>query len=383
MAQETWVLTDAEKSQHEADFAKQFARGGQTCTVTRRTLRGGVREGVDTIEIDNGRFRFSVVPTRGMGLARGWLGSLEVGWQSPVKGPVHPHFVPHAEPGGLGWLEGFDELICRCGLVSNGAPEFTAGGALRYPLHGRIANLPAHRVSLAIEDSGELSLTGLVDETRFLFQKLRLAATYKTKPGQPGLTIIDEVTNLSGDPAEMQLLYHANFGPPILDPGAQVVLPAKTVVPRDARAAEGIATWNTYPNEQAAFSEQVYFFELAADGEGQTHVLLKNSHGTQGVSLRYSTRQLPCFTLWKNTQMAADGYVTGLEPATNYPNPRSFEGEQGRFVKLAPGETARFAVELQVHGDAQAVSAAEQQVAGLQAGKPKVHSAPARPWTKA
>ena len=85
-----------------------------------------MREGVDTIEVDNGKFRFVVVPTRGMGLWKGWLGKTEIGWQSPVKGPVHPQFVPLTDPSGLGWLEGFDELMCRCGLESNGAPDFGA-----------------------------------------------------------------------------------------------------------------------------------------------------------------------------------------------------------------------------------------------------------------
>ena len=86
-------------------------RTGQGVSAKRRTLRGGVSEGVDTIEIDNGKFRFVVVPTRGMGLWKAWLGKIEIGWKSPVQGPVHPQFVPITDPSGLGWLEGFDELI--------------------------------------------------------------------------------------------------------------------------------------------------------------------------------------------------------------------------------------------------------------------------------
>ena len=383
MAQETWVLTDTVQGIHEADFEKKEPRGKLNCSVARRTLRGGTREGVDTIEVDNGKFRFVVVPTRGMGLWKGWLGKTEVGWKSPVKGPVHPQFVPLTDPGGLGWLEGFDELMCRCGLESNGAPDLAPGGAYQYPLHGRIANRPAHHVELVVGDNGELSVSGLVDETRFLFQKLRLKATYKTRIGQSGLTIEDEVTNLSGNPAELQLLYHVNFGPPILDPGAKVVAPVKQIVPRDPRAAEGIETWDSYPNEQAGFAEQVYFFELLAAGDGMTRVLLKNAHATHGVSLRYSKQQLPHFTLWKNTALAADGYVTGLEPGTNFPNPRSFEGERDRFVKLRPGETVKFEVELEVHGDAESVAAAEADIAKIQGGtKPKVFETPQPGWSK-
>ena len=35
---------------------------------------GRVILGVDIVEIDNGKFRFIVVPTRGMGLWKAWLG---------------------------------------------------------------------------------------------------------------------------------------------------------------------------------------------------------------------------------------------------------------------------------------------------------------------
>ena len=69
-----------------------------------------------------------MLPDRGLGIWKIMAGGVELGWQSPVHGPVHPRFVPLAEPSGLGWLDGFDELVARCGLVSNGAPDFDAAG---------------------------------------------------------------------------------------------------------------------------------------------------------------------------------------------------------------------------------------------------------------
>ena len=80
------------------------------------------------IEVDNGRFRFVVIPTRGMGIWRASCGNMQLGWKSPAKGPVHPAMVPLWRGDGLGWLMGFDELLVRCGLESNGAPEFAAKG---------------------------------------------------------------------------------------------------------------------------------------------------------------------------------------------------------------------------------------------------------------
>ena len=386
MPTKTWTLTnfDDQTSLPELTVGpKDVSWAAKWFSVKKHTLQAGLSAGVDVVEIDNGAFRFAVLPTRGMGIWKAWLGDLEIGWRSPIKGPVHPQFVNLAEPSGLGWLDGFDELLVRCGLESNGAPEFDAAGRLKYPLHGRIANRPAHRVDLAIDDqSGEITLTGVVDESRFHFQKLRLTSTLKTRPGEAGVRIVDAVTNLSGNPAEMQLLYHINVGQPLLDAGSQVVAPVKKLVPRNPHAAEGLANWDRYASEQAGAEEQVYFFALAADSDGRTQVLLKNAKATQGVSLYYSPQQLPCFALWKNTVAGADGYVTGIEPATNFPNPRSFEKQAGRVVPLAPGETVRFELALEIHGDFNSVQAAEAAIAKLRAGvKPEVHSQPTADWT--
>jgi len=79
--------------------------------------------------------------------------------------------------------------------------------------------------------------------------------------------------------------------------------------------------------------------DLFANNTGQTQVLLKNAEGTRGTVVEFNTGSLPCFTVWKNMVASEDGYVTGFEPATNLPNTRSVEGQHGRFVTLALGET--------------------------------------------
>jgi len=97
-------------------------RGDARWSVRSATLRGGMRDGVDVVEVDNGLLSFSVVPTRGMGIWKGRCGRLRLGWDSPVAEPVHPSLVNSGERGGLGWLRGFNEWIVRCGLGSMGAP---------------------------------------------------------------------------------------------------------------------------------------------------------------------------------------------------------------------------------------------------------------------
>lgn len=386
MAQRTWTLTDIAQGAYLDSLSilpEQVGGAARGYKIVKRRLGGGLRDGVDLVEIDNGPLRLAVIPTRGMGLWKVWHGNWEIGWTSPVRGPVNPALVPLWEPSGIGWLNGFDELLCRCGLESNGAPEFDDQGRLKYPLHGKIANLPAHKVELNIDgDAGQISLAGEVEERRIFGNQLRMRSTYRAQVGEASFRVIDEVENPGGGPAELELLYHINFGQPLLGAGSQIVAPIKTLVPRNARAAEGVASWDSYGPPQAGFVEQVYLMDLLADAEGNTRVLLKSPHGERGVSLTFSIRQLPKFTLWKCTQALEDSYVTGLEPGVNFPNPRSFEKEQGRVTTLGPGEKRTFEIGFEIHSDAASVATSEAAIRSLQGGtKPTIHARPQSGWT--
>src|SRR5271168_119133 len=146
----SWTLTDVRGDV----WLDGFSVGNETLrlptphdwSIRKRTLRGGLRDGVDLIEVHNGALSFSVLPTRGMGLWRGEYHGNSLGWRAPLNGPVHPKFVNQAERNGLGWLAGFDELLCRCGLASCGPPGSDNGTPLT--LHGHIANMPAQFVEV-------------------------------------------------------------------------------------------------------------------------------------------------------------------------------------------------------------------------------------------
>jgi hypothetical protein len=308
----------------------------------------------------------------------------ELGWKSPVRGPVHPKFVPIFDPSGAGWLEGFDELVVRCGLESNGAPDFDATtGRLRYPLHGRIGNLPAHKVDVEVDDeAGTITVRGVVEETRFHHQKLRLTAAVTTSFNSASFTLNDTVENFGGTPATMQMLYHINIGQPLLDPGSRLVAPVAKVAPRNAHAATGIGAWQTFPAPMAGYQEQVYFAELTGDRQGNTQVLLKNSAGNAGVGVRCNKQTLPYFLLWKNTVAPQDGYVTGLEPGTNFPNPRTFETQKRRVVDLAAGQTWQTQVHVDWLTSRQEIAAAEANIQTLQGNtQPEVHEQPLPDWS--
>lgn len=385
MSIKKWTIIDGDSNTHvDQLLLRPVDVGGpaQGYSVAKHTLKGGLRENVAAVRVDNGTLAFELLATRGMGIWKAWIGDEEIGWQSPIAGPVHPSFVPLAEPSGLGWLDGFDELLVRCGLESNGAPEFNDQGKLVYGLHGRIANRPAERVEIEIDnESGELKVTGDVTETRFLFRRLRLRSATSTRVGETVIRIRDELINESDQPTTVQMLYHVNFGTPLLETGSRFVAPVAELAPRDPRAAEGLDQWSTYGDAEAGYAEQVYFMKLATDADGRSFAALRNAAGTRAVLLRFSTDQLPCFTLWKNTAGRADGYVTGLEPGTNFPNVKSYEQQQNRVVSLEPGQTYPIDLEMEVVADANRVAELDELAKQIQPGDPTIHRQPQPGWS--
>ena len=70
----TWILTDA----HGDVWLDSFTASNDSLrlptphdwSIRKRTLRGGLRDGIDLIEVHNGALSYSILPTRGMGIWR-------------------------------------------------------------------------------------------------------------------------------------------------------------------------------------------------------------------------------------------------------------------------------------------------------------------------
>lgn len=331
----------------QSNVAGDYTTSRGMVSVKHGYLVGGKSDSVEVVFVDTGAVRALLLPGRGMGIWKLWAGGTEFGWSSPVDGPVHPSLVPVMDPSGLGWLEGFDELVVRCGLESNGAPEKDDTGCLRYPLHGRIANLPARDLCVEVDpESNSVEVIGDIYETRLFFNRLRLRSRTRFQAGSTAVHLIDDVTNQQSLPKTMQMLYHINLGTPVLSAGSSIQGAFESLAPKDALSASEIQRWHQLDGPQAGYSERVYFAKPLADELGWTSVMLRSGDSRSGFGIRFDTSTMPYFILWKNTAAGQDGYVVGLEPATNLPNGRSFEASQGRVVTLEAGQTQSFRVHL-------------------------------------
>jgi len=344
-------------------------------SVRRIFLHGGKQEGVEILEVDNGKLRMQVIPTRGMGILSVTLGDVRLGWNSPVKEVVHPQWINLQSRGGLGWLDGFSEFVCRCGLENNGHPgtdKFINNtgdeATMELTLHGKIANLPAQDVEVIVarEVPYRISVRGRVHERMFLGPKLELQTEISTEAGSAEFRVHDVITNRGGQPQEFQILYHANYGKPLLDEGTEFVAPVQRVTPFNDHAAKSVRNYHKYAGPAAGFVEQVYCLHPYGDSQGRTSILLRNQARAQAVSMSYALKDLPYLTLWKNTTAEADGYVTGLEPGTNFPYNRRIERQFGRVPKLAAGASHEATIDFAIHRGVEEVRAKAERIAAIQ-----------------
>lgn len=361
-------------------------------SVQKYTLRGGRQEGVDVIVVNNGRLSFVVIPTRGMSVAKVEMGDIRLGWDSPVKEIVHPQFINLQSRGGLGWLEGFNEWMVRCGLEWAGHPgkdkfiNNTGDEAeMDLTLHGKVGNIPASEVEVVIDREApyRIRIRGRVDERMFYGPKLELWTEISTEPGSNAFRIEDEIKNYGAYDQEFQIIYHANYGPPLLGAGSRFVVAAKEVRPFNAHAAKSLNQFAEYVAPTKGFVEQVYGVIPFADENNRATVMLRNAAGDKGVTMSYRIDQLPYFTLWKNTTAVEEGYVTGLEPGTGFPANRSIERQAGRAPKLKPNETRGFAIDFAILAGKEKVDRAAAVIAGFQSGRQtQFNTQPIRPEGK-
>jgi hypothetical protein len=276
-------------------------------------------------------------------------------------------------------LEGFNEWLVRCGLEWTGHPgqdKFINNvgdeATMDLTLHGKVGNIPASEVEVVIDEEAPhtVRVRGRVDERMFYGPQLELWTEIATVPGSSEFTLTDVLTNRGAEEQEFQVLYHANYGPPLLEEGSEFHAPKKKMTPFNNHAAKFLDRAAIYDAPTQGFVEQVYCMELYGDDEDLTTVMLANAEGDRGLSMTYSIHELPYLTQWKNLPPLKAGYVTGIEPGTGFPFNRRIEREHGRVPRLAPGDSRRFQLVFSMLASDEAVRLTKQRIEGILGSRP-------------
>lgn len=331
-----------------------------------QSLRGGKQQGSKLITLTVGDKVLRVVPTRAMAILDAYRGELRYGWDSPVQEIVHPSFIHQEASGGLGWLDGFNEMVARCGYQWAGHPGEDNGEMLT--LHGRIQNTPADDVVLIVEQEPpyRVTLKGRVDEKRFKFTNFELETELSLTPDEPYIHIKDTLHNLSNYDNTYQAIYHNNFGTPILEQGATLHIAGTQVSPFNEYAVQGLQQWNQMPAPTEDFDEMVFNVLPLADEDSMSHALLKNAAGDAAIEVSWSSSTLPVLTIWKNTDSLEQGYVVGIEPGTSFAYNRKYQRNLGLVPTIKGKASKTFQVRFGLLTDKHAVQASQTKIEALQ-----------------
>ncbi len=348
----TW--TRAELLAHVGDIR-------QLADIRLCELNDGPGRGVRLAEFKTGSgFSFTVLLDRGLDIHEANYRGMALAWQS-ADGITAPSLF---EPEGVGWLRTFHGgWLNTCGLTNAGAPGRDELG--EYGLHGRISNLPAQLLGCGGRwrgDDYELWLTASVRETSVFGFNLQLTRRLTANLGDSVLQIADTIENLGDRPAPFMLLYHCNFGFPLLAEGSRVVINQKSVRPRDAAAQAGLDRHLVMEAPQAGYAEQVFFHAAQAAQDGMVTAALINEGLQLAGYVSYRQRELPELIQWK--QMGAGTYALGLEPANCLVMGRAAERERGTLRHLAPGETCETLLRLGVAAGRDSIDRLLRTIAG-------------------
>jgi len=338
----------------ERDIAARTGGREALAGVRLVTLGDGPGRGLRLLEVTTGGgLAFEIVVDRCFDLGRATFRGIPFAWSSPT-GPVAPGLIDPQSEDGLGLFRGYDGLMTTCGLRhTGGATERDAaryGYAARrrtvHPLHGGVFAAPARLIAARADWAArEIVCEAEVRQAAVYGEHLILRRRITAPIGGAAIRVEDEVENAGFVPEPIMLLYHVNFGWPLIDAGARLEAPGARVTVRPEAPPD--AGWQDVPAPVAGFAERVWGLDLPVT-DGRAAMRLVNPRLLDGrglaVTVAAAAATLPAFLVW---QAFSPGlYALGLEPATNGARGRAAAEAAGEIVVLAPGERRRSAIEI-------------------------------------
>ncbi|PRY19949.1 uncharacterized protein DUF4432 [Aliiruegeria haliotis] len=286
----------------------------QLAHTRRIVLADGPDSGQKLIEMSTGGgLDLTIKETGAFDIASVRFRGLPVGWRHPSGD------VGNAERA----LTGF---LVTCGLENVRAPR---NGL---PKHGTLALSPARLLGLGEDwDAArpELFAEGEVTRPHPGGGVLRLHRRIAAPIGGTALTITDTIRSIGAAPAEMFILYHANFGFPLAAPGCTVTLGEATI------EQLGEALFGTAPGAPRCH----------ANTTGQRVTIARPPRGDWPgltVSMDVSADTLPWLQIWRDPRRRRN--ILAVEPCNCG---LAADGTSLSGTLLAPGETWKSSLHFQ------------------------------------
>lgn len=331
-------------------YEDKISNACQVGGIELSTMCGGPASGIRIAWFNTGSgLRFKVVIDRAMDIADTFMNQFCLSWISHL-GVAHPDlYASRADS----WLYGLGGgLLTTCGLDHIGP---TSGDNL---LHGRVGLLPAVLESVVQPDPvrGEygMSISGRTLQTTALGHHLEIRRVISATLGSSKIQIRDRVTNLGNLRVPHMLLYHCNFGYPLVDDGTRIIWKGQwksrggvgdDFIFNPANEPGFCRCLPPIPEHDGA-GESVAFIDPDTDRRGMCECGLYNDNLSLGVKMRFKKDQLPWLTNWQH--FGKNEYVVGLEPGTHPPIGSERAAREQTLLYIDPGQTRLYQLDLEV-----------------------------------
>lgn len=309
------------------------------------TLSDGWGRGMRATDINTGSgLQYTVLPDRGMDISLANYKGMNLVYLT-CNGETHPAYY---ESDGIGWLRTFAAgLLTTCGLTHFGPPCVDDGEQLG--LHGRFSTIPVRQFADMSGWEGNeyiYKVRGIVEEGFLFGKKIRVEREIASINGVNGIRLTDKITNFGNQLSPYTILYHMNFGYPLLSEDTELTIDPLNTLPRDEDAVPGIKEFRSFIKPQSSYKEQVFFHTMKGNKKGETGITIRNKKVGTAVCINFNIKQLPFISQWK--MMGYGEYVLGIEPCNVLCKSRKTLREENALPMLKPGESTTNVLEITV-----------------------------------
>ena len=214
-------------------------------------------------------------------------------------------------------------MLYTCGIDLIGRGE----GIIQ---HGTYHTYPARILSIEEGEDyakvcGELEFTSLFGKNLVMKRAITLT--------NDNITVNDELVNRDTVDSNYCLLYHTNFGYPMLDEGVTIDFAPKSIAPCNGHAKNNLHQQANIVAPIDNEPERCYYIETDRD-----YVVINNEKLGKRVTLSYSKDTLPDLLQWVAPR--SYDYALGIEPCTSH------LGEEIEYKTVKAGESVKFSLQL-------------------------------------
>lgn len=322
------------------EILRRVGNISQIAGTKRYYLADGRGAGVECVDVRTGTgFEYTVMPGKGMDI--GWCGfeGMPISYISKAGISAPSYFTGMKDQ----WLQCFPGgMLSTCGLgnVGDHCEDFTEGlGVQQFGLHGRISSQYAKNVCVTEKWEKNvfvMEVSGTDTEAQLRGENFSLQRTVTGKLGQNHLSVRDIITNEDFVERPYMILYHINFGYPVVDKDSRIIIRSREQFVDTEIAEKKRADAYRITEPINGIEEELYFHKTDGNN-GCGFAAVVNDRIEVMSYVRYSADSLPYLTEWK--MMGDSDYVIGLEAGNCIPRGRKYHRENGLMKILAPGES--------------------------------------------